>query len=231
MKFLAVISVLLFLIVFNSFSQGNYKEIICPCMLEFDIPKSFTEKGLLQRYGGIPVLKLDEAKVENDKLVCVYKKSFFTDEYLNQQNDNEGFGFCFDEAQNNVPYDLRLQLVDDYLDGWNPSKSQLVLKHTYHDCVVYTVQRCAGEVNAYSFSGAFYSPEYEGDAIQLSRKYEGVARVNSKKNGFQVAASASDFYTVAPNPNAPVNTPKVKKPIKNFQKKQDIKKVKRPLRK
>ncbi len=193
------------------FSQNDYQqEIICPCMLEFDFPKSIEDgNGLLQAFGGVPVLRFATAKIEGKKLICEYETAFAKFFF-------DGFGFT--KGSNNmddmsdIPYDLTLTLNESLLHNWTPSRKTVKLPNYHRGCVVYTLDRCA-EDGKYSWKGAFYKSEYNGNRITLYRSYEDAARVNSTNTGFIIAKTNSGLYTTTPvtNPDIINNKPTVKK--------------------
>lgn len=191
--------------------NSNQTEIICPCTLEFKFPQSIANgSDLLQAFGGIPILRFEEANVENNKLVCKYATEFAKFVF-------DGFGFVIDRGGglSSIPHDLTLTLDEKFLSGWTTSRKTVKLPHYHRGDVVYTLDAPTG--NCYSFSGGLYKSEYNGKQITLKRTFENEARVNNNGTGFILADTKTDLFTPklkAHEIESPNSEKKIKKPIK-----------------
>ena len=193
-------------------AQSKYQqEVICPCMLEYKFPKTLKDgQGLLQAFGGVPVMRFAKAKIEGDKLICQYEKAFAKFHF-------DGFGFVDgSNKMDDVPYEISLTLVEDFLNGWTASRKTVVLPHYYRGCVVYTIDRCP-EDGKYSWNGAFYKSEYTGKQITLYRKTNNEARINSTGTGFILSDTKTGLYTPAAKTDE-ITIPATKEKRKNRRK-------------
>ncbi len=179
-------------------SAQNYaqNELICPCMLEYEFPKSIQDgKNILQAFGGVPVLRLSNAKIEGNKLICQYDTEFAKYVF-------DGFGFVKGggsmDDMTDIPYELNLTLKDVHLHNWIVSRSTVKLPAYHRGCVVYTLDACMDELhNAYK--GGFYKSKYKGKRIVLYQAYTGEARINQSGTGFILAKTKTGLYTPAKN--------------------------------
>ncbi len=177
-------------------SQNNQTEIICPCMLEFKFPNSIADgNDLLQAFGGIPILRFEEALVENNNLVCKYATEFAKFVF-------EGFGFVIDRqgGLSSIPYDLTLTLEEKFLNGWTASRKTVKLPHYHRGEVIYTLQAETGD--CYSWSGGLYKSVYNGNQITLKSTFENEARVNNEGTGFITADTQAGLFSSEINSNA-----------------------------
>ncbi|MCD4774014.1 MAG: hypothetical protein K8R41_11595 [Bacteroidales bacterium] len=192
-------------------AQDNYQqEIICPCMIEFEFPKSLEEKGkMLQAFGGIPVLRFEKAKIEGTKLICEYEKAFAKFFF-------DGFGFAIFEDDVNegdfssIPYEITLTLLDSFLHGWTPSRNSVKLQHYHRGCVVFALDFCDTHM---VWNGGFYKSEYDGKRITLMQNFDKEAKVNSYGTGFIISDTKTGLYTPA------LNTDKISNPVIKGKKK------------
>ncbi len=197
MKIFALILTSIFLSLQVNAQDYKTKEIICPSLLEFKLPESFSETGFLQKYGGLAVLKLQEANIRTNRLVCTYEDKFSSSGF-------DGFGFVFSGDKKNVPYDIILTVDDTYLQDWGFSRKTVKCKNYYRDYVVYTLEREPGEA-MYSWHGAFYNLKYEGKAIEIAYKFDGYAIPNQNGNGAIISKTKQNLYTPAVNQNIDLN--------------------------
>lgn len=202
MKKLTLIFIGLFIFTFSHAQDYTQQEVICPCMLEFDFPKTIEDgNGLLQAFGGVPVLRFEKAKIEGKKLICEYETAFAKFFF-------DGFGIVTSSGNLNdlsdVPYDLTLTLNESLLHEWTPSRKTVKLPNYHRGCVVYTLDRCA-EDGKYSWKGAFYKSEYNGNKIAVYRTFTDAARVNTTNTGFILAKTTAGLYTATTTTKPDIN--------------------------
>lgn len=193
-----------FLLTHSLIAQSNYQqEVICPCMLEYKFPKAlYADRVLLQAFGGIPVVRFAKARIEGDKLICQYETAFAKFHF-------DGFGYTkASDKLEDVPNELTLTLVEDFLHGWTPTRKTVKLQHYHRGCVVYTIDRCLGD-GMYSWNGAFFKSEYTGKQITLYRKFDKEARINSTNTGFILSDTKTGLYTPAAN-TGEISNPAIK---------------------
>jgi len=158
MKVVLVILACLLLALPMNAQDYTQQEVMCPCLLEYDFPKKWENVSIIALYGGIPILRLDEAKVEDNKLRCIYEKEFAHPQSKIGTSMSYGMGVVMDGTNgdlSSIPYDLLLTLNETMLNGWHPSKKTVKLPHTYRGCVVYTLKACDWE-DMFDWNGAFY---------------------------------------------------------------------------
>ncbi|MEA1878381.1 MAG: hypothetical protein U9N86_16185 [Bacteroidota bacterium] len=185
-------------------AQSNYQqEVICPCMLEYKFPKTIEDgQGLLQAFGGVPVVRFAKARIEGGKLICQYETAFAKYFF-------DGFGYTKSSDQlEDVPNKLTLTLVEDLLHGWTPTRKTVKLPQYHRGCVVYTIDRCLGD-GMYSWNGAFFKSEYTGKRITMYRKFDNEARINSTGTGFILSDTKTGLYTPAAN-TGEISNPAIK---------------------
>lgn len=178
-------------------AQNNYQsEIICPCTLEFKFPQSIADgSDLLQAFGGIPILRFEEANIENNKLVCKYATEFAKFVF-------EGFGFVIDWAGglSSIPHDLTLTMDETFLSGWTASRKTVKIPHYHRGDVIYTLESATGD--CYSWTGGLFKSKYNGNQITLKRTFENEARVNNEGTGFITADTRTELFSPEINSNA-----------------------------
>ena len=222
---------LLGIIISISLNAQDYtqQEVICPCMLEFEFPKSMEDgQGLLAAFGGVPVLRFAEAKVQGKKLICVYEKNFAKFYF-------DGFGYAKSNGTygdfSGIPYDLTLTLNETLLHGWTPNRKTVKLPNYHRGCVVYTLDHC-DDINKYAWNGGFYSSRYNGNQVILYRSFDDAARVNNTNTGFILAKTMSGLFTTTPiaNPDIDnINKPVIKKKRPEVKKDNPVLKKTKPV--
>ena len=142
----------------------------------------------MQAFGGIPILRFDEAVIENNKLICKYATEFAKFYF-------DGFGFVIDRegGLGSIPYDFTLTMNESFLSDWSPSRKTVKIPSYHRGDVIYTLDAPTGQ--CYSWHGAFYKSVYNGNQITLQRNYEDEARVNNEGTGFIIADTQTGLFS------------------------------------
>jgi hypothetical protein len=173
----------------------NVKEIICPCLVEYSFPQHLYDEGYCHTILAIPVLRFSRAEVSDNKLICVYEREFA---HLSERCGEEFYLYImgyWGDSHKHFPKEIKFAINDphSFFTSWN--KEGEVVSTMLGLCDL-AFESCISDPEwIYTWRGAKYNRRItESSNPNLSRIFDGVAKVNDAGNGFLVANSIQELY-------------------------------------
>ena len=167
------ISILVFFVLVLSLNDYAYsqreddlsKEVICPCMLEYDFNKDVKE-SLNTANDFHPVLKFIGAEIKDGKMLCNYDSVFYS---LKKGN---AFEFL---SQNNLK------------DKWTPEDSVEIKYYSSQSFRASVINYIYGDISSAQFDENFKPVSLSDPSTsEISLKSGGSIKLNESQNGFLI---------------------------------------------
>jgi hypothetical protein len=173
-----------------------YRYYDCPHVVEYgfsDNIKQYYKMG----FGGIAILRLEDAKIVNDELVCDYETTF---ERPNIDSTYDFFGIIYmtgDSCAEDCPPSVALVVRDETdIDGWTNSDYIRIPKGVEgHTMMIYNAVEHPDINCAFTYCGCEYERTLQsGEDPNLYMAEDGVCKVNDENDGFICADTIVELY-------------------------------------